>query len=397
MIVAFSLACIVKPALSQAPEKRLVFREDGTFKLLHLSDVHYRVINGEANGDCRDIEASGAPCSGTENTTDFIRRLIALEKPDLVVHTGDVVDGGTQPVASGMDAVYGVSIESGMPWAASLGNHDSQSDMNRSEVMSYIMGLNNTLSQVNELGPGSGAVTESFGNFVLEIFASAQASNPSFRTFHLDSNTNDAPINLDQVKWFNETAASFAAADIKTPALMFTHVPLMEYWQAAVSGICGSVNEHISSETVNTGLLDAMVADGSVKATFVGHDHTNDYCGSVKGVQLCYEGSPGYQGYGHCLDFGPRKGKCFGRRARVTEIRNFGETVRSWKRVDSQPYPAEVLIDEEVLWSAVEKPGVLTGGLTGGIGEPKGPECPLTHIAVNELSRLPVLVQPLPQ
>lgn len=33
----------------------------------------------------------------------------------------------------------------------------------------------------------------------------------------------------------------------------------------------------------------------AVKATFVGHDHTNNFCVPYQGIQLCYEGSPGFQ------------------------------------------------------------------------------------------------------
>ena len=33
----------------------------------------------------------------------------------------------------------------------------------------------------------------------------------------------------------------------------------------------------------------------------VGHDHTNDFCAAWQGVQLCYEGSPGFTAYGRCL------------------------------------------------------------------------------------------------
>lgn len=133
--------------LAATDAERLMFKPDGTFKILHLSDVHYRIVNGSANGDCRDIDTGpDVPCSGTaagenmwvfialatrfsllitfvsmpdtiteacgppvwascvtgtDNTTDFIRRLIQVEQPDIVVHTGDIVDGDTHPVSDG--------------------------------------------------------------------------------------------------------------------------------------------------------------------------------------------------------------------------------------------------------------------------------------------------------
>ena len=66
---------------------------------------------------------------------------------------------------------------------------------------------------------------------------------------------------------------------------------------------------------------------GDVRATFVGHDHTNDYCGTYFDVALCYGGSLGY-------------GKSWGlagwaRRSRVIEIQDFGARVVTWKRLDT--------------------------------------------------------------
>ena len=82
------------------------------------------------------------------------------------------------------------------------------------------------------------------------------------------------------------------------------------------------------------------MATGDVKATFVGHDHTNDFCKKYQGVQLCYEGSPGYQAYG-------REG--WPRRSRVTLIQDYGRRVVSWKRLDDL---SASVVDRETLWSA---------------------------------------------
>jgi len=80
----------------------------------------------------------------------------------------------------------------------------------------------------------------------------------------------------------------------------------------------------------------------AVKATFVGHDHTNNFCVPYQGIQLCYEGSPGFQAYG-------RAG--YPRRARVTELRSFGSEVVSWKRLDTS-IGGGLQEDEQTLWAA---------------------------------------------
>jgi hypothetical protein len=322
--------------------KKLTFKDDGSFKILHLSDVHYRIGPDQP---CNDVTRQQSPyCQdGAKNTTDFISRLIAAEQPDLVVHTGDIIDGSTHSAAQGMDDLYGVTFGEGIAWAATMGNHDDNSDLSRPEVMEYILSLPGGLSELNALGSGD---TESYGNFFLEIFENKDAKKPSFRTFHLDSTTNNMSINAQQVDWFTHTAERLSAVK-ETPALAFFHVPLEEYEHVLRQGkICGAFHEPVSWNG-QSGLFDAIVADGSVKATFAGHDHTNHFCGLYKGVQLCYEGSPGYQGYMNCN----KRDQCLNRMARVTEIGGYGSFVRSWKRQADATYPETSPLDSEILWA----------------------------------------------
>jgi len=359
MLKLFLFSIFLLSALSLTTCK-LAFKEDGTFKILHLSDVHYRIGN-DPEEPCRDVDKADIPYSqyGSKNTTDFIRRLIELEQPDLVVHTGDIIDGDTHTASQGMEDLYGVSSGEGVLWAATMGNHDDDSDLSRDQVMDYILSLPGGVSSRNALGPGEGEATESYGNFYLEIFRSTEDAQPSFRTFHLDANTNNVSINSQQVDWFRSTAAALKE-QTTTPALAFFHIPLKEYYQVVMEQeLCGEVREPISFNG-QSGLFEALVEDGSVKATFVGHDHTNDFCGELQGIQLCYEGSPGFQGYGHCNVLG---NDCVKRRARVTEIRDFGSTVNSWKRTEGTTYPETAVIDHEVLWAADgAKSGLKIGG-----------------------------------
>ena len=45
-------------------------------------------------------------------------------------------------------------------------------------------------------------------------------------------------------------------------------------------------------------LFDALKTDNRVQAVFVGHEHVNDYIGSLDGVDLCYGRGTGYGAYG---------------------------------------------------------------------------------------------------
>ncbi len=65
--------------------------------------------------------------------------------------------------------------------------------------------------------------------------------------------------------------------------------------------ILGEQQQEISSPLVNSGLFTALLEAGDVKATFVGHDHVNDYCGNFFGIHLCFGGGTGYHAYGWVL------------------------------------------------------------------------------------------------
>lgn len=73
-------------------------RDNGKFKIMQLADLHLST----GVGLCRDAvpdEYEGGPCEADPRTLDFVSRLLEEEKPDLVVLSGDQVNGKTAPDA----------------------------------------------------------------------------------------------------------------------------------------------------------------------------------------------------------------------------------------------------------------------------------------------------------
>jgi len=58
----------------------------------------------------------------------------------------------------------------------------------------------------------------------------------------------------------------------------------------------GSYGEEVCCNLIQTGFFEAA-KDNNVKATFVGHDHRNDYNGTLDGVELVYGRKTGHNGY----------------------------------------------------------------------------------------------------
>lgn len=69
-------------------EGKLRFNSNGEFKILQISDSHY--ANGK-DTPCTDVLPSQLESCSDLNTTDYLRRFIAAENPDLIVFTGNLL------------------------------------------------------------------------------------------------------------------------------------------------------------------------------------------------------------------------------------------------------------------------------------------------------------------
>lgn len=143
-----------------------------------------------------------------------------------------------------------------------------------------------------------------------------------------------------------------ALAQGKPLALTFFHIPIPEIWNLYYKKIVGQFQEGVACSSVNSGVLQNLVAMGDVKAVFIGHDHTNDFCGNLDGIWFCYGGGFGYHGYGR-LGWS-RRGRVI-----VAELGNnkkswMGvERIRTWKRLDDEELTK---IDEQILWERDQQP-----------------------------------------
>lgn len=76
------------------PEPRI--KDNGKFKIMQVSDMHLST----GVGVCRDMmqeSPEGDKCEADTRTLDFVTRILEDEKPDLVVLSGDQINGDTAP------------------------------------------------------------------------------------------------------------------------------------------------------------------------------------------------------------------------------------------------------------------------------------------------------------
>lgn len=113
-----------KPRLDDRAALRV--REDGKFKIVQISDTH--MVTGV--GTCKDaIDAHGNHLPESEAdplTVNFIGKILDIEKPDLVILTGDQLHHDISDSQSALFKVVAPIIERSTPFAAVFGNHDSE-------------------------------------------------------------------------------------------------------------------------------------------------------------------------------------------------------------------------------------------------------------------------------
>jgi len=292
----------------------LRFRSDGTFTVVQFTDVHWR------NGEEADLRSRA-----------LMELVLDAEGPDLAVLTGDMVEGSeTRDPAEAYAQVVAPLEQRGIPWAAVFGNHDDEGVLDRVQLFEAQQACAGCLT---ERGP---VEITGVGNYVLPVRPAAGDALAAALYF-LDSNAYDnlgighyAWIAHDQIAWYRETARRLAleyrGPAEALPALAFFHIPLPEYDEVWERGEClGQRNEPVCAPELNSGFFTALVEAGDVMATFVGHDHVNDYEGELHGVRLCYGRATGYSPYGL---------EGFARGARVVRLREGARAFDTWLRLD---------------------------------------------------------------
>lgn len=259
---------------------KLNFRQNGTFKIVQFTDLHERPK--------KNIK-----------TINLMERIVEEEKPDLVVLTGDCIDGRycrtRELVKSTIDNIAQVMEKRKIPWIVALGNHDCEfSNVNRREQMKIYMSYEYNLSQKFSRTFGRA------GDYNVLINGS---NNNLFNIFVMDSGDycyrGYDYITKMQIHWYEHVSHMLEIKFGKIiPSLMFFHIPLRQQKLVGVSNeIGGNRNEGECLQAVDRKLFKAVEKMKNVKGIFCGHDHTNDYVGTLNGVKMGYGRCSGYNGY----------------------------------------------------------------------------------------------------
>ncbi len=252
----------------------LKFNDSGEFKIVQFTDVHFKY---------------GNPAS--DIALERIDEVLDIEKPDLVVVTGDVIF--SSPAEDGMRTVLEKISSHDVPFVVTFGNHDDEQGLTRAQLYDIIR------SVPGNIQPDRGDCDSP--DYTLSVKSSDGTGRDMAALYFFDSHSYSRLdgvggydwLTFSQVSYYREQSAAFTAANSGTPlpSLAFFHIPLPEYNQAASSEnaiLIGTRMEKACAPVLNTGMFAAMKEAGDVMGMFVGHDHDNDYTVMWHGILLGY-------------------------------------------------------------------------------------------------------------
>ena len=323
-------------------QKSVAFRE-GKLKIVQLTDIHW--------------DPQSKNCAQTAQT---IEAVLALEKPDIAMLTGDVVT--EKPGPEGWKAIIALLEKAQVPFTVMMGNHDAEV-MPKQEIYDL---LAQSPYFIGEKGPET---IHGCGNYVVPVYG---ADHKTIKALLYCIDSNDYPeskdygtydwIHFDQVAWYRQTSARFTKENggNPLPALAFFHIALPEYDAIPNNGtMLGEKNEGSGASKINSGLFASFIEMGDVMGAFVGHDHDNDFIGTHYQIALAYGRVTGTDAYGD-LERGMR----------VIELKENERSFDTWVRTPSKKgdifyYPSGLTsLDEEQMsylpatTTKARKPGV---------------------------------------
>jgi len=227
---------------------------DANYSILQFTDLHY--YNNGSREDKEGIQLIGAVAERV--------------KPNLVVLTGDIIDGRYCKDYRCFRNVVQPLIDLGIPWTYVPGNHDDETKkFTRKDLLNvYKLPLcassnATTFTHTIKLGPMQIYLIDSHG------YEDNTAEVLSYDF-----------IKQNQIDWYKITKSEGEVG------LAFFHIPLQEYKKSKV--LIGTRGEEPCTPQYNSGFFKAIKKKRDIHALFTGHDHWNDFVSELNGIWLAY-------------------------------------------------------------------------------------------------------------
>lgn len=290
--------------------KYFVRNINDSFKILQVSDLHFTSNFGSFKHQLnQEIELD---CKTDVRTLRFINKVLDQETPDLVIITGDILDGFTvEDYQTALLKALSPFIVRQIPYAIAFGFQDSHKYASKQEIIQFINTLPYSL------------LTDTETNYAIPI---ATPEKEMLSMIYILDLFQESPHQLDTLK------SQMGSLDEPNSSLMFQHSPIKEFRPKGTFGIVGQYNEkgRLSSLLTDPNTVQ-FIRDFNVKAISVGYEHMNECCiqpSIDNGVWMCYSGASGEPSY----DKSSKSATTMDRRARLFKLDWKDGVITSWKR-----------------------------------------------------------------
>jgi len=305
----------------------ILVQKNDEFKVLQVSDLHFN----SNFGVCKDQLNDEPGCKADPKTLNFIHQVLDLETPDLVVITGDVIDGfNTHDYQTAILKALSPFISRSIPFAIALGENDVSKDVPKQDIIKFITELPFSMMGNTDPKQHHNSISGDETNYALKIYDS--------KNDHLQNVIYILDIyseNSNQVEFLTQTYNSFP--EKPKFSLEFQHYPIKEYRPKSAFAIVGTYNEKNKLKVKTEEKTRKILSDVNVQAMSVGYEHTNECCihgedkdQGLNSLWLCYGGATGEGGYGNT------KIK-YERRVRLFRMNTKNMEITSWKRKQTEP------------------------------------------------------------
>lgn len=285
------------------------------------------------------------------NSVAVINSILDSEQQQLVVLNGDLITGENAYLENStayIDQIVGPLVNRGLTWASTYGNHDSQFNLSREDILARERLYPNARTTEMVFDQNAGV-----SNYYLPVYGSNctayQRCTPALLLWFFDSrggfffqqrdasgNQIGQPDWVDQsvVDWFQQTNSELNRRHRKAiPSLAFVHIPTNASLALQTdAGVNANKQPGINDDYPLAQQAQGWCADGSndgtceyggqdipfmqavtstpgLMALFSGHDHGDTWCYKWdkqlldlpvqgNGLNLCFGQHSGYGGYG---------------------------------------------------------------------------------------------------
>ena len=297
----------------------LKFNSDGKFTIMCFGDLH------------ESPDYAGAGRKRYDDMISLHNAALDEFKPDLCVYMGDNCRVGKldtpQAIASfrlNVAAFTKPVRERGIPFTSVFGNHCHDNGYEDLQLEIY-QSFENCIMRNDAPGITGNS---NFNEFVY----SSDGKKPLFNLWFIDSNNLYSTefvskydwVHTDQIKWYEKRAAEIKEMNggKVMPAMVFQHQPVPEeydllrkarLWELPVAvrgcnlksknfyvkkrGVEGYLGEGPCSPDYNNGQFESWKKTGDVIGAVFGHDHMNEFAGTVDGIMLMQTQTAGFGAY----------------------------------------------------------------------------------------------------